>query len=67
MSGKLIAGVIGALIGVGVVVGAVLAFLNSKRMKVKRAVSKAGNAMYSIGSMLCGMSTVLCGDTCEQS
>jgi ABC-type cobalamin transport system permease subunit len=67
MSGKLIAGIVGGLVGVGVVFGAAFAFFNSKKMKMKRAIGKAGNTMYSIGSLLCGMSTLLAADGCERT
>ena len=67
MSGKLIAGMIGALVGVGVIAGAAIAFFNSKKMKMKRAIGKAGSAMYSVGSMLCGMSALLGNDCCEKA
>ena len=67
MSGKLIAGMLGAVIGIGAVLGVGIAFLNSKKMKMKRAINRAGSTMYSIGSLLCGMSALLGTDCCEKA
>ena len=67
MSGKFIAGIVGGLVGVGVIFGVAAAFFNSKKMKMKRAIGRAGNTMYNIGSLLCGMSTLLGMDGCERA
>ena len=66
MSGKFIAGIVGGVVGVGVILGAAVAFFNSKKMKMKRAIGKMGSAMYGIGNILCNMSALLCADRCER-
>ena len=67
MSGKLLAGIVGAFLGVGAVAALLISLFNSKKMRMKRAVGKAGHTMYNIGSLLCGMSSLLGSDGYEKA
>ncbi len=67
MSGKVIMGIIGLILGIGTTVAVGASIFNSRRFRVRRVVNRAGDAMYGVGSALCRMSSLFSSNGCEKA